>query len=153
MNQMTSKRKNSRFFWKLLHKLNTKTNESKFKKGISASRWKAHFQKLFTKNDNSDIPNSPSSIGPLDYDITLEELENASYILRPGKSTGKDSVSNEMIRCFLKTHPDIQISFSISSSLLKDRSPSGIRQFLVQFTRRVQRWTQIITGPLRFPVA
>ena len=46
MNQMTCKRKNSRFFWKLLDKLNTKTNESKLKKGISANRWKAHFQKL-----------------------------------------------------------------------------------------------------------
>ena len=108
MNQMTCNRRNSRFFWKLLDKLNIKTNENLFKSKISGNRWKSHFQELFSKNnDNIPIPDSPSTTGPLDYEINLEELEDASYILRNGKSTGKDGTLNEMIRCLLKTHPDI----------------------------------------------
>ena len=107
MNQMTYNRQDSRTFWKLLNKLNTKTNENMFTKGISGNRWKTHFQTLFTKNDNPNIPNSPNTTGPLDYDITPEELDEGSYILRPGKSTGKDRILNEMILCLLKTHPDI----------------------------------------------
>ena len=108
MNQMTCNRRNSRFFWKLLDKLNAKNNDNLFKSGISGKRWKSHFQELFTKNaDDTPIPNSPSTTGPLDYDISSEELEDASYILRNGKSTGKDGILNEMIRCLLNTHPDI----------------------------------------------
>ena len=105
---MTSNRRNSRFFWKLLDKLNTKTSENLFKSGISGKRWKSHFQELFSQNvDDTPIPDPPSTTGPLDYEITPEELEDASYILRNGKSTGKDGVLNEMIRCLLNTHPDI----------------------------------------------
>ena len=107
MNQMTCNRHDSRNFWKLLNKLGTKKNDSIFTKGISGNRWKTHFQTLFTKTDNFSIPNCSITNGPLDYDITSEELDEGSYILRPGKSTGIDGVSNEMILCLLKTHPDV----------------------------------------------
>ena len=108
MNQMSCSRRNSRFFWKLLDKMNTKTNENLFKSGISGKRWKSHFQELFSKNvTDSPIPDSPSTSGPLDHEITIEELEESSYILRNGKSTGRDGILNEMIRCLLNTHPDV----------------------------------------------
>ena len=107
INQMNGNRKNSRFFWKLLDKLNFKNSEKEFKKGISGNRWKSHFQSLFSKSDEIKIPDSHDTTGPLDYDITPEELDEASYILRPGKSTGKDGILNEMILCLLKTHPRV----------------------------------------------
>ena len=88
--------------------MNTKTNENLFRSGISGKRWKSHFQELFSKNvTDSPIPDSPSTSGPLDHEITIEELEESSYILRNGKSTGRDGILNEMIRCLLNTHPDV----------------------------------------------
>ena len=107
MDQLTCNRKNSRYFWKLLDKLNAKVDENIFKKGISGNRWKTYFQQLFTKTNDIDIPSCSDSNGPLDYDITLEELEIGSYVLRPGKSTGRDGILNEMIRCLLETHPNV----------------------------------------------
>ena len=89
--------KNSRSFWKILNKLNVKTNENIPKKGISRTRWKNHFESLFTAKTKTDIPPSPTESGRLDFEITPEELEKASYILRPMKSTGIDGISNEMI--------------------------------------------------------
>ena len=47
------------------------------------------------------------AIGPLDYDITIQEVENASFSLKPGKATGIDNVSNEMIAGILSVYPDI----------------------------------------------
>ena len=47
------------------------------------------------------------TIGPLDYNISLEELKNASGILQPGKALGIDSISNEMIQSLLQCHPEI----------------------------------------------
>ena len=45
----------------------------------------------------------------MDGIITLEELSKASYILRPNKSTGSDSISNEMILCLLEVQPELLI--------------------------------------------
>ena len=107
INQMNGNRKNSRFFWKLLDKLNLKNSDNEFKKGISGNRWKTHFQSLFSRSGETKIPDNHDINGPLDFDITLEELTEASYILRAGKSTGKDGVLNEMISCLLNTHPHV----------------------------------------------
>ena len=45
----------------------------------------------------------------MDYEITLEEVNGASFILKPGKSTGIDGISNEMISSLLTKYPDIII--------------------------------------------
>ena len=105
LNQLSCERKNTRNFWKILDKLGQKTNESIFKRSISGSRWVNHFKGLFTAQNRPDIPLSPIDSGCLDFEITSEELEKASYILRPGKSSGIDGISNEMISSLLKTTP------------------------------------------------
>ena len=46
-------------------------------------------------------------VGPLDYNIKLEEMLKASYILKYNKATGYDSLSNEMIKCLLDINPTI----------------------------------------------
>ena len=66
-----------------------------------------HFESLGTPETHSEIPCCPEGNGPLDYNITSEELDSASYILRPYKSSGLDGVSNEMILCLLKVCPKI----------------------------------------------
>ena len=105
LEQMTCKRQNSRNFWNLLKKLDFKINENIFKKSISGYRWKKHFTSVFTTKNTTPLPNSPHGTGCLDYDITPEELEKSSYILRPGKSSSIDGILNEMILCLLKTSP------------------------------------------------
>ena len=38
----------------------------------------------------------------MDYPITDDEINSASYILKPGKAVGADGLSNEMISCLLE---------------------------------------------------
>ena len=104
---MKCNRKNSRSFWKILDKLIQKPNNNIFKRGISGYRWMKHFRSLFTTENRPLYPNSPNETGCLDYEITSEEIEEASYILRPMKSSGIDGISNEMILCLLKINPKI----------------------------------------------
>ena len=106
LSELKCSSKNSRNFWKILNKLNTKPNENIFKKGISGTGWKSHFENLFTAKSKSDIPPSPNESGCLDYEITSDELEKASYILRPNKSSGIDGIRNEMILSLLKIRPN-----------------------------------------------
>ena len=62
---------------------------------------------------------SPTDTGCLDYEITSEELEKASYILRPSKSPGIDGISNEMILSLLKTNPKVILKL-FNTILLSD---------------------------------
>ena len=47
--------------------------------------------------------------GPLDYPIERDDLDKPSYILKPNKSSGYDSVSNEMILALIEVKPDLLI--------------------------------------------
>lgn len=44
-------------------------------------------------------------MGPLDHKIIMEELLITSYFLRPNRSIGFDSISNEMIKCLIEVQP------------------------------------------------
>ena len=61
------------------------------------------------REEQRDIVYPPDSTeeGPLDHRITRQELSEASYVLRPDRSSGYDSLSNEMILCLLETNPEI----------------------------------------------
>ena len=153
INQMNGNRKSLRFFWKLLDKLNVKNSEKEFKKGISGNRWKSHFESLFSKSDEIKIPDSHDTTGPLDYDITLEELNEASYILRPGKSTGKDGILNEMLLCLLKTHP--RVILRLFNLILSSEKAVSLWNTTIfpQFIKKVLKWILTITGLLHFLAA
>ena len=73
------------------------------------------------------IPRNTSNEGILDYEISDEELNLATYILRKGKSAGLDSIPNEMITCLLSTKPEI-IKKLFNSILL---NPTIIRKWQV----------------------
>ena len=100
--------KNQKYFWKLLDKLDGSSHENLFKDLISGERWVDHFKKVL-REENRDIvyPDDSSDQGPLDQRITMEELNEAEYVLRPDKSTGYDSLSNEIIKCLVETNPRI----------------------------------------------
>ena len=54
------------------------------------------------------MPPPCSENGPLDQEITLEELQETSKTsLPPGKGVGVDNLSNEMITCLIEVCPEI----------------------------------------------
>ena len=85
-----------------MDKLKPNQNEDLYKKGISGQRWINHFKSILTSNTAQPLPANPNENGPLDYPITDDEINSASYILKPGKAVGADGVSNEMISCLLE---------------------------------------------------
>ena len=105
MAELASSSKNSKDFWKIVEELGSNGAENFFNKEMSNLRWKTYFESLGTADSRLEIPSSPNVNGPLDSEITPEELDSASYILRPYKSSGLDGVSNEMILCLFKTFP------------------------------------------------
>ena len=85
-------------YWKLLNKLDFDSLKNRNAAAdISPREWMNHYTNLLKGIDESKIPNNVAESGPLDYEITLEEMMNARGILKPGKATGIDIVNNEMI--------------------------------------------------------
>ena len=70
MNQLNSTKKSSKFFWKLLDKLNSKRVGDTSKSGITANKWLNHFKSIFRNQKTFAYPNNPDTIGPLDYSIS-----------------------------------------------------------------------------------
>ena len=101
--------KNGKTFWKLLDKLDHKQDSTIFTNSISENKWVAHFTKIFQapKDKLQPLPKNTAKQGPLDYDISDEEINLCRYILRNNKSSGYDSISNEMISCLLNVKPAI----------------------------------------------
>ena len=84
-----------------------KEDDTIFKRGISNHRWVSHFRSIFHDPGNQPLPKNTKLAGELDRDITDTEMKLAAYILRNGKASGFDAVSNEMLQCFLEIRPDI----------------------------------------------
>ena len=66
-----------------------------------------HFKSILNSKRNLEIPSESSKIGKLDYPFSSEELENATKSLKPGKASGIDDLSNEMIQAFFEIYPHI----------------------------------------------
>ena len=106
-------------FWKLLDKLDdSKTNPEQFKNTISGEKWVNHFKKILNNNERPPLQSIGEEFGPLDYEITNKEMEEAAYILRPGKAPGIDSISNEMISCLLEQNSNVLLK--LFNSILKN---------------------------------
>ena len=103
--------KNQKYFWRLLDKLDGSPHDSLFKDGISAKRWIEHF-KTVLRDENREIsyPADSAELGPLDYRITRSELNEASYVLRPDKSTGQPVKRNDKMPCRIKSWNSLETS-------------------------------------------
>ena len=97
---------NQKEFWKLLKMISPKKPDSV---EIFPGTFRQHFQSILTTNTPSEGIPVDRKREPLDYEITLEEVNGASFILKPGNSTGIDGISNEMISSLLTKYPDIII--------------------------------------------
>ena len=103
----------------------TSTKKDVFKQQISGLKWNDHFKDILVNKER--MPEfSPDSIenDHLDYPITENELRKASHVLKPKKSSGYHSVSNEMILRLLVVTPLLLIKLfhSIFYKRLKDCS-------------------------------
>ena len=93
-------------FWKLLNKLDLESVTSrKSHAEISPREWMNHYTTLLQNTNSGKIPENRAETGPLDYEVTIEELKEAKGILKPGKATGVDVISNEMILEALNMYP------------------------------------------------
>ena len=106
-------------FWKLLNKLdldsmNTKNAASE----ISPKEWMNHYTNLLQGTTQGTIPKNTAELGPLDYEITDDEILKAKGILKPGKATGVDIVNNEMVLEALREYP--QAFRKVMNSLLRE---------------------------------
>ena len=72
-------------------------------------------------------------LGPLDYRITRSELNEASYVLRPDKSTGYDSLSNELIKCLVESNPGIVLK---------------LLNLVFDSNTKIEQWTMAIIIPI-----
>ena len=108
LRNMNLRRKDTKMFWKLLDKLGRKQEKDILKDSISPTKWVDHFQNVsHNPNVNKLLPHNPREEGPMDYSISQEELMLGTYILKQGKSTGYDGISNEMLSCLLKISPEL----------------------------------------------
>ena len=79
----------------------------------------------------------------MDYEITLEEVNGASFILKPGKSTGIDGISNEIISSLLTKYPDNIIKPFNSIVQSSEFMPEWVLGAMYQYTRRDQKVTHL----------
>ena len=108
LEEMGSTKTDQKTFWKLLDKIHTKSK--KVNNSISGKNWENHFKSILRSNHPTLVyPDNSLEEGPLDYEIVLEELLEASYILKPNKSAGYDTITNEMICCLIEVNPRILI--------------------------------------------
>ena len=130
-------------FWKLLNKLDfdqMKTRNSA--NDVTPSEWMKHYTNLLQGAAQGKIPDNTAESGPLDYEITVEEIMNAKGILKPGKATGIDIINNEMILEALIMYPE---AFkNVMNILLK--MGTGVTQWLTSLLRSPPQ-----TSPRHFP--
>ena len=83
--------------------------------------------------------------GPLDTEITLEELKNGSYVLRPGKSTGPDPISYEMLECIIEKQPNVLLKLFNSILLYNGNTPGWYKSILILLYKKGSK-----TEPLNY---
>ena len=107
INKMSNSYQDQKSFWKLLKKLDKpKTNYVKY---VSHTSFHNHFKNILNSKRIVNIPPDNHEEGKLDYEFTVTELKAASNLLKDGKATGMDNLSNEMIKCFTDVYPLLTI--------------------------------------------
>ena len=96
---------NQKEFWKIFRKISPKNKLNSVHPPLVD--FFEHFNSISNTNRPQDIPLISNENGPLDFDISLKELENACNKLKLGKACGFDDICNEMIISLINTHPKI----------------------------------------------
>ena len=129
INEMSLNRREGKKFWKSLKKLDNSKSDETFISTISAESWINQFKETLISSKEPVYPTNSTQQGPLDHDITLEELKKASYILKNGKACGIDKIPNEMLKCIFEIKPEILIK--IFNSILHYRETNSVWDFSI----------------------
>ena len=93
---------NPKRFWSQLKLLKVNFNSDTLN-AILPNSWVEHFSKLFysgnTQEESSSSKHIINGIDPvLDLPFTVEELSNGTKQLKKNKASGRDSISNKMLK-------------------------------------------------------
>ena len=77
---------------------------------ISEHSWINHFEGIRGGGNEPVYPPDSTEDGPLDYEITSQELLDATTILKNGKACGIDMISYEMLKCVIEHNPAILLT-------------------------------------------
>lgn len=132
---MALNKKDDKKFWKLLDRLK-ENRKNDFISRISEQKWKDTFEGILRRENGPIYPPDCSDIGPLDYEITIEELREASYILRNGKAPGADAITNEMLQCILKIKPSILLKLFNSILIYNGKTTDWYTAILVLIRKK-----------------
>ena len=107
INDMESKRKdgNQRDFWKIFRKISPKTKREPVVPSVDS--YFNYFKGLSVSSRPLDMPDESQVQGALDYEISLEELENVCKKTKKGKAVGLDYICNEMLIALMNTYPEL----------------------------------------------
>ena len=122
----------SKKFWNSLKKLNNE-REPDYISCISKQSWIDHFKKIRTADVDPSYPPDDTSEGPLDFDISEEELDDSSGVLKNGKKCGIDLISYEILKCIRDYNPKL---------LLK------VLNFVLQNNATAYEWFISIIAPI-----
>ena len=100
------RQRESKKFWNSLKTLNNE-KEIDYVSYISQQSWIDHFKKVRTTDKEPNYPPDDTDDGPLDYEISEEELDDASGVLKNGKKCGIDLVSYEILKCIRDYNPQL----------------------------------------------
>ena len=92
-------------FWDIFKKISPKNRKDPVQPSLK--KFFDHFQNLSNSSRTQNIPGVSTATGPLDYEISRDELEASSVKMRYGKANSYDGSCNEMIIALVKTHPEI----------------------------------------------
>ena len=92
-------------FWKVFRRISPKNKRNTV--GPSGSAFSEYFEKLSNTDRAHDFPATSGVAGPLDFEITGEELGAAERRLKDGKAAGIDNTCNEAISILIETYPEL----------------------------------------------
>ena len=142
---MSISKNDSKKFWKLLDKLKAEDHNEIFIERMGARKVKTAFESILRAKNDPVCPPDSMEKGPLDTEITLEELKNGSYVLRPGKSTGPDPISYEMLECIIEKQPNVLLKLFNSILLYNGNTPGWYKSILILLYKKGSK-----TEPLNY---
>ena len=145
MSDLAINRNDGKKFWKLLDKLKAEDQNEIFIERMGAQKLKTSFESILRDKNNPVCPPDSKENGPLDNEITMEELKSASYILKPGKSTGPDPISYEMLDCIIEKQPGLLLKLFNSILLYNGKTPGWYKSILILLYKKGSK-----TEPLNY---
>ena len=142
---MSISKNDSKKFWKLLDKLKGEDQNEIFIERMGARKIKTAFESILRAKNDPVCPPDSKENGPLDTEITLEELKNGSYVLRPGKATGPDPISYEMLECIIEKKPNVLLKLFNSILLYNGNTPDWYKSILILLYKKGSK-----TEPLNY---